>query len=43
MTQLDNFPELTEDEFRDLTMGIYQLTQAKAYTDEHFDEMDHMR
>ena len=37
-TQLDNFPELTEDELRDLTMGIYQLKQAKSFTDEHFDE-----
>ena len=37
-TKLDNFQELTEDELRDLTMGIYQLKQAKSYTDEHFDE-----
>ena len=39
MTQsFDNFPEFTEDELKDLTMGIYQLKQAKSYTDEHFDE-----
>ncbi|MCG7879800.1 MAG: transposase family protein, partial [Candidatus Thiodiazotropha endolucinida] len=37
-TELESFPELTEDELRDLTMGVYQLKQAKAYTDEHFDE-----
>ena len=37
-TKLDNFPEKTGDELRDLTMGIYQLKQAKSYTDEHFDE-----
>ena len=33
-TQLDNYPESTEDELRDLTMGIYQPKQAKSYTDE---------
>ena len=38
MTKLDNFPELTEGELRDLTMRIYQLKQAKSYTDEHIDE-----
>ena len=37
-TKLDNFPELTEDELRYLTMGMYQLKQAKSYTDDHFDE-----
>ena len=36
--KLENFPEMTEDELRDLTMGIYQLKQAKSYTDEHFDD-----
>lgn len=35
---IENFPELTENELRDLTMGIYQLKQAQSYTDEHFDE-----
>ena len=35
--KLENFPEMTEDELKDLTMGIYQLKQAKSYTDEHFD------
>ena len=25
-------------ELRELTVGIYQLKQAKSYTDEHFDE-----
>ena len=37
-TKLENFPELTEDELRDLKMGIYQLKQAKSYMDEKFDE-----
>ena len=37
-TKLDNFPELTEDEVRVQTMGMYQLKQAKSYTNEHFDE-----
>ena len=29
---------MTEDELRDLTIGIYQLNQAKFYTDDQFDE-----
>ena len=37
-TKLENFPELTEDELRDLKMGIYQLKQAESYMDENFDE-----
>ena len=37
-TKLDNFPELTEGELRDLTMAIYHLKHAKSYTDGHFDE-----
>ena len=37
-TKLDNFSDLTEDELRDLTKGIYQLKQVQSYTDEHFDE-----
>ena len=37
-TKLCNFPELTEDKLRDLTIGIYKPKQAKSYTDEHFDE-----
>lgn len=37
-SELNDFPELTENELRDLTMGVYQLKQARCYTDEHFDE-----
>ena len=37
-SNLEDFPELTENELRDLTMGIYQLKQAESYTDEHFDD-----
>ena len=35
---IDTFPEWTKDEVRVLTMGIYQLKQAKFHTNEHFDE-----
>ena len=35
---IDNFPELTKDEVRVLTMGIYQLKQAKLHMNKHFDE-----
>ena len=35
-TKLDNFPEFTEAELKDLTIGIYQLKQAKSYMDKHF-------
>ena len=35
---VDNYPELTEDKIRVLTMGIYQLKQAKSHTKEHVDE-----
>ena len=37
-TKLDNFPELTEDELSDPTMGICQLKQAKSYMDDHVEE-----
>ena len=32
------FPKLTEDEIRSLTLGVYQLKMAKLYTQEHVDE-----
>ena len=32
---LQNFPKLSEDELRDLTLGVYQIKQAKSYTQEH--------
>lgn len=35
---LEDFPQLTEAELRDMTMGIYQLKQADSYTDEHTTE-----
>ena len=37
-SNLQDFPEVTENELRDLTMCIYQLKQAESYTDEHFDD-----
>ncbi|XP_061196609.1 uncharacterized protein LOC133204881 [Saccostrea echinata] len=30
------FPKLTEDEIRELTIGVYQLKTAKSYSSEHF-------
>ena len=30
------FPKLTEDEIRNLTIGVYQLKTAKSYSSEHF-------
>ena len=33
-----DFPRLTEDEIRGLTLGVYQLKMAKLYTQEHVDE-----
>ncbi|XP_065213296.1 uncharacterized protein LOC135840599 [Planococcus citri] len=32
-----DFPQLTVDELRGITIGIYQLKQAKSYTVEHVD------
>ncbi|XP_062580526.1 uncharacterized protein LOC134242456 [Saccostrea cucullata] len=32
---LQNFPRLTEIDLRTLTLGVYQITQAKSYTQEH--------
>ena len=34
-TNLSDFPQLTESELRDKTMGVYQLKQADSYTEEH--------
>ena len=32
-----DFPKLSEDDIRDITLGVYQLKLAKSYTDEHLD------
>ncbi|VDI06628.1 Hypothetical predicted protein [Mytilus galloprovincialis] len=37
-TVLENFPKLTEEMLRDITLGIYQLKQAPGYTREHLSE-----
>jgi hypothetical protein len=34
---LTDFPVLTMDDLRDLTMGVYQLKQAPKYTREHIE------
>ncbi|CAF1019076.1 unnamed protein product [Didymodactylos carnosus] len=33
-----DFPELSEDQLRDLTFGIFQLRQAKSYVAEHLEK-----
>lgn len=35
---LQDFPHLTWDELRQVTLGIYQLKQSKSYTQEHLNE-----
>ena len=34
-SEMPDFPQLNETELRDLTMGVYQIRQAKFYTKEH--------
>lgn len=34
-SEMPDFPQLNESELRDLTMGVYQIRQAKSYTKEH--------
>ncbi|XP_062602094.1 uncharacterized protein LOC134263728 [Saccostrea cucullata] len=34
-TDLDDFPGFTEDEVRELTLGVYQVKLAKHYSQEH--------
>ena len=34
-SEMPDFPQLNEAELRDLTMGVYQIRQAKSYTKEH--------
>ncbi|CAF2050509.1 unnamed protein product [Rotaria magnacalcarata] len=33
--EIDNFPKMTFNELQDLTLGIYQLKQARSYIAEH--------
>ena len=35
---LTDFPELSIDELREITMGVYQIKQAPCYTNEHLTE-----
>jgi len=35
---LKDFPKLTLNELRNLTLGTYQIKQAKSYTEEHFND-----
>ena len=34
-TEVIDFPRLSECDLRELTFGVYQIKQAKCYTDEH--------
>lgn len=36
--QVEDFPRLTVDELKQITFGVYQLKQARSYTEEHLDE-----
>jgi hypothetical protein len=35
---VDNFPKMSFDELQELTLGTYQLKQARSYTTEHLSE-----
>ena len=35
---IEDFPALTEDDLRDITMGVYQLRVAKSYIAENFNQ-----
>ncbi len=37
-TVIPNFPQLSMDDLRSITLGVYQIKQAKKYTDEHMME-----
>lgn len=34
-SEIPDFPQLNKTELRDLTMGVYQIRQAKSYSKEH--------
>ncbi|XP_052090260.1 uncharacterized protein LOC127726916 [Mytilus californianus] len=34
---VEDFPKLSEDDIRDITLGVYQLKLAKSYTEEHLE------
>ena len=34
-SEMPEFPQLNEKELRDITMGVYQIRQAKSYSKEH--------
>lgn len=36
--QLADFPQLTIDDLREITLGTYQIKQAASYTAEHLDD-----
>ena len=36
--ELDDFPRLSFDDLRGITLGVYQLKQAPSYTKEHFND-----
>ena len=37
-TDLTDFPELSLDDIKEITMGVYQMKQARCYTNEHLTE-----
>ncbi|CAC5412517.1 unnamed protein product [Mytilus coruscus] len=34
---VEDFPKLSEEDIRDITLGVYQLKLAKSYTEEHLE------
>ena len=40
VSEMTVFPQQNETKLRELTMGIYQIHQAKSYTREHQNESD---
>uniref|UniRef100_A0A8W8P4F1 Uncharacterized protein n=1 Tax=Magallana gigas TaxID=29159 RepID=A0A8W8P4F1_MAGGI len=40
---IPDFPQYTEEEIRELTLGVYQVKLAKHYTQEHMSQEGHSR
>ena len=34
-SEMPEFPQLNEEELRDLTIGVYQIREAKSYSKKH--------
>ncbi|VDI44871.1 Hypothetical predicted protein [Mytilus galloprovincialis] len=38
---VEDFPKLSEEDIRDITLGVYQVKLAKSYTEEHLENDDY--